>query len=163
MDIDIRKVELDDIELLIQWRMQVLHEVFSIPENLSIEELERENRRYYQESLSIGNHIACFAYTNEKIVGCGGICLYNEMPSPDNPSGKCAYLMNIYTHPEFRGYGVGEKIVKWLIWQAIQRNISKIYLETSEDGRNLYKKIGFIPMSDMMKLSLSKYNKTNQI
>ena len=106
-----------------------------------------------------GNHIACFAYIGQEIIGCGGICLYKEMPSPDNPSGQCAYLMNIYTKPELRGHGIGQKIVKWLIGQAIQRNISKIYLETSEAGKNLYNKIGFIPMHDMMKLSLSKYNK----
>ena len=53
--------------------------------------------------------LACFAYVGNEIVGCGGICLYQEMPSPDNPSGGCAYLMNIYTRPEFRGQGVGKK------------------------------------------------------
>lgn len=82
----------------------------------------------------------------------GGICLYQEMPSPDNLSGQCAYLMNIYTCPEFRGRGVGEMIVRWLVGQAVQRNITKIYLETSEPGRKLYEKTGFLDMPDMMKL-----------
>lgn len=163
MEIEIRKAELTDIELLIKWRMQVLHEVFSIAKEQPLTQLEYENRIYYKEALPSGDHIACLAYINEEIIGCGGICLYKEMPSPDNPSGQCAYLMNIYTEPKFRGYGVGKKVVKWLIGQAMQRNISKIYLETSQAGKNLYKKIGFIPMQDMMKLSLSKYQKTNEI
>ena len=31
MEIVIRKATLDEIELLMEWRMEVLHEVFSIP------------------------------------------------------------------------------------------------------------------------------------
>lgn len=152
MDIEIRKAELTDIDLLMKWRMRVLREVFAIPENEPAEELERKNRIYYQSALQAGGHIACFACQGEEIIGCGGICLYQEMPSPDNLSGQCAYLMNIYTCPDFRGLGVGETVVKWLAGQAVQRNITKIYLETSKPGRKLYEKAGFIDMPDMMKL-----------
>ncbi len=28
--------------------------------------------------------------------------IIEELPSPDNPSGKCAYLMNIYVREAFR-------------------------------------------------------------
>lgn len=159
MEIEIRRVELSDIDLLLKWRMEVLHEVFSIPQSQSVEELEKENRRYYQNAMSTEEHIACFACFGDKIIGCGGVCFYNEMPSPDNPSGQCAYLMNIYARPPFRGQGVGQAIVQWLVNQAVQRNISKIYLETSEAGKNLYKKMGFISMPDMMKwpICLQKY------
>ena len=59
--------------------------------------------------------------------------------------------MNIYTCPEFRGRGVGEMLVRWLVGQAVQRNITKIYLETSGSGRKLYEKMGFLDMPDMMK------------
>lgn len=46
MDIKIRKAELTDIELLMKWRMRVLHEVFAIPENVPAQGLERANRIY---------------------------------------------------------------------------------------------------------------------
>lgn len=151
MEIAIRKATLEDIDLLMEWRMEVLHEVFSIPPLQNTDELEQENRAYYQRALAQEEHIACFAYMEDNIVGCGGICLYQEMPSPDNPTGKCAYLMNIYTKPQFRKRGVGEAIIKWLVAQAIMRGIPKIYLETSKAGKQLYTKLGFIPMQDMMK------------
>ena len=152
MEIEIRKAALEDIELLMEWRMEVLHEVFSIPSSKNTDELEQENRAYYQRALAQEEHIACFACMEDKIIGCGGICFYREMPSPDNPTGKCAYLMNIYINPQFRKQGVGEAIVKWLVEQATKRGISKIYLETSEAGKRLYTKLGFVPMQDMMKL-----------
>lgn len=156
MDIKIRKAEITDIDLLMKWRMTVLHEVFSIPQEQPMKNLERENQSYYEAMLPTGGHIACFAYLNGEIVGCGGICIYQEMPSPDNHSGQCAYLMNVYTRPEFRGYGIGETVVRWLVGQAVQRNITKIYLETSEPGRKLYEKAGFLDMPNMMKLQLDK-------
>ncbi len=152
MEIQIRQATIQDLDLLMQWRMEVLHAVFSIPSGQSAPELAEENRRYYQQELPRGGHIACFAYRGEEIVGCGGICLYPEMPSPDNPNGKCAYLMNIYARPQFRRQGVGGRIVRWLIGQAKQRGATKIYLETSGAGRPLYREIGFQEMPDMMKL-----------
>ena len=134
MEIQIRQATIQDLNVLMQ----------------------SENRHYYQTELPQGGHIACFAYVGEEIVGCGGICLYHEMPSPDNLNGKCAYLMNIYTRPQFRGHGIGNRIVRWLVEQARQRHISKIYLETSNKGRPLYQTIGFADMKDMMKLSREK-------
>ena len=74
------------------------------------------------------------------------------MPSPDNPSGGCAYLMNIYTRPELRGHGAGRGIVEWLIAQARQRGITKIFLETSVSGRPLYEEMGFSTMNGYMQL-----------
>ena len=151
MDIEIRKAALADLELLTEWRMTVLREVFSVPLSDPMPELEQKNRRYYQTALQTEGHIACFAYVGNEIIGCGGVCLYQEMPSPDNPGGGCAYLMNIYTRPEFRGRGAGKKIVNWLIGQAAQRGITKIYLETSVSGRPLYQKMGFTEMRGYMR------------
>lgn len=152
MNFKIRKAELTDLELLMKWRMEVLQEVFSIPANQSLTKLEQENRRYYQNALPNGEHIACFAYSAGEIVGCGGICFYREMPSPDNQTGGCAYLMNIYTRAEFRGHGIGKSIVNWLVKQAKDREITKIYLETSESGRPLYQEMGFCDMYGYMNL-----------
>lgn len=87
METTIRKADLADIDLLMKWRMEVLHEVFSIPASDPMEKLEQENRAYYQMKIPAGEHIACFACMDKEIVGCGGVCLYQEMPSPDNPGG----------------------------------------------------------------------------
>ena len=152
MTVEIREAALEDLETLMEWRMRVLHEVFSLPSHQPAEALERENRRYYQDALPTGAHIACFARLGDAIVGCGGICFYNEMPSPDNPTGACAYLMNIYTCPRLRGQGIGKAIVLWLIRKAKQRHITKIYLESSKPGKALYQALGFTAMPDMMQL-----------
>ena len=78
------------------------------------------------------------------------------MPSPDNPSGRCAYLMNIYVRPRFRRRGIGAAIVRRLVAEARNRGIEKTYLETSGSGRNLYRSLGFAEMPDMMILGDGK-------
>ncbi|MCD8190901.1 MAG: GNAT family N-acetyltransferase [Clostridiales bacterium] len=151
METTIKKADRSDLEELMRWREVVLREVFSIPAGEDITELLAANRAYYQTALEAEEHVACFACAGEKIVGCGGLCLYREMPSPDNPSGKCGYLMNIYTLPALRQQGVGKKVVQWLVQEAKRRSAEKIYLEASEQAYPLYRSLGFQDMKGYLK------------
>lgn len=150
--LSIRQATLADLDELMAWRLTVLREVFTLPAQEPLGGLAAANRRYYAEELASGGHVACFAERDGEAVGCGGMCLYREMPSPDNPSGQCAYLMNIYVAPASRGAGVGRLVVGWLAAQAQRRGITKIYLEATAAGRRLYEEAGFAPMAGMMKL-----------
>lgn len=154
--IEIFPAGLSELDELVVWRETVLREVFSLPDTEDISGLLHANKEYYRAALTKGTHIACFAKQNGVTVGCGGVCFYREMPSPDNPNGLCAYLMNIYVHPSCRHRQVGQSIVRWLVFQAEQRDCSKIYLETSEAGRNMYRTIGFTEMNDFMALKQEK-------
>lgn len=141
----IRRAGIEDLEVLLQWRMEVLQNVFALPGKPS-EELQKANLDYYQKALADGGHFAVFAEGNGNIVGCGGVCFYQEMPSPDNPSGWCGYLMNIYTRAAVRGQGIGTKIVRALLDETARRGIHKVYLETTDQARSLYERIGFTEM-----------------
>lgn len=80
MDVVIRKAELQDLDLLMRWRMEVLHEVFSIPADQPLAELEAENRRYYQKELPQGGHIACFVYIGKKSSAAAGCASITRCP-----------------------------------------------------------------------------------
>ena len=155
-DIRIREVGVNELGLLLSWREEVLRCVFSLPENADTSALMQANEAYYKSAVPSGTHIACFAQKGGETIGCGGLCLHDEMPSPDNPSGRCAYLMNIYVREGHRGEGAGKKIVRYLIGCALEQNITKIYLETSPCGRALYEAAGFSEMRDMMLLTYGK-------
>ncbi len=154
MNVSVRKASLSELDLLMEWRMRVLAEVFSDSERPDLESIRKNNERYYKEHLGDDTHTACFAADEENgtIIGCGGICYQQEMPSPDNLSGTNGYLMNIYTIPELRSAGIGRRIVEFLIGDARTRKTEKIYLESSAEARHMYKEIGFSDMPDYMKL-----------
>ena len=154
MSVSVKQAGLESLDLLMEWRMRVLAEVFPVhaPEDRSA--IRENNEAYYRHHLADGTHTACFAIDDEtgRIVGCGGICYQREMPSPDNPSGANGYLMNIYTLPENRGEGIGRKVVEYLIDDAKQRGTGKIYLESSDVAKPLYHEIGFADMPNYLKL-----------
>ena len=154
MTVTVEQIGPDRIDELMAWRMEVLREVFSSPEDADMADLGAANRRYYERELARGGHIACFASLDGQVVGCGGICLQHEMPSPDNPSGRCAYLMNVYTRPAFQGRGVGRAVVDWLVGCARSWGAEKVYLETTDAGRRLYENAGFSEMQGMMHLPM---------
>ena len=154
MNIKIKQLSLKEIDILIELRMEVLADVFKNDFEKTApaetEKLKRENKNYYLNQLKNNGHIACVVYDNNKVIGCGGMCLYNEMPSPDNINGKCAYLMNIYVKPEYRKQGVGKKICSWLIGQAKSKDITKIYLESSDAAKDMYENLGFEKMKNYL-------------
>lgn len=128
-----------------------MRHVFGLPDDgEETRALLAASREYYQKTIPGGGHVAVFAETEAGTAGCGGLCLYREMPSPDNPGGICAYLMNIYTREPFRKSGVGRAVVRWLVGYAKERGAGKIYLETSDSGRPLYESAGFRDMRDYM-------------
>lgn len=144
--IEIKRIE--DIETLVKWRAEVIRNVFNVEPD---SKLLDENRRYYLRHVDDGTHIAVVASYNGEDCGCGAVCLTEELPSPDNPSGKCAYLMNIYVRDAFRRHGVAHMIVSRLVDEAKIRECGKIYLETTADGKPVYMSLGFRDMADMMK------------
>ena len=154
MKAKIEEVGLDSLDEILSMRMEVLGVVFKSEfETMSEEEkknLLEENRNYYKRELPSGGHIACFAYIDNNLVGCGGLCLYNEMPSPDHINGKCGYLMNVYVRAQYRNHGLGTDITNWLINSAKKKGVNKIYLESSVIAKNMYYKIGFNDMKDYM-------------
>jgi ribosomal protein S18 acetylase RimI-like enzyme len=159
-NIVIKELKADDMELLLSLRMEVLSNVFfQEKEKLSDAEwndIRKENEEYYQEELKKGGHVACAIYVSGELAGCGGVCLYREMPSPDNRSGKCAYLMNIYVRQEYRRQGLAKEICRYLIERAAEKGAEKIYLESSDMAVELYRSLGFEDMNGYMKLNTIK-------
>nr|MCR4745306.1 GNAT family N-acetyltransferase [Lachnospiraceae bacterium] len=155
-NIIIKKLKAEDIELLLSLRMEVLSNVFSLEkEKISDkewEEIRKENKKYYSEEIKDENHIACALFVSGQLAGCGGVCFYRELPSPDNRSGKCAYIMNVYVRKEYRRQGLAKKICRFLIEKSQKKGAEKIYLESSDMAVKLYKNLGFADMNGYMKL-----------
>ena len=145
----IELVEIYNLPELLRWRREVIREVFGEEPS---EALMAENESFYRRHIADGSHIAIMAMEDGDEVGCGSLCLTEELPAPDNPTGKCGYLMNIYVREKFRQHGAAHAIVRRLIDEARDKYCGKIYLETTSDGRPVYESLGFHDLPDMMKL-----------
>ena len=114
--------------------------------------MEEESYAYYRRALETGEHIAYLVYDNGKFIGAGGVSFYQVMPTYHNPTGKKAYIMNMYTAPEYRRQGIAIHTLDLLVKNAKKQDVSQIALEATAMGRHLYERYGFVKMEDEMEL-----------
>ena len=135
---------------IIKTRIEVLRAANNLTSDIDMAEVERESYEYYRQAFQDDTHTAYLVFDDDKFVGSGGISYYQVMPTYHNPSGKKAYIMNMYTRPSSRRNGIAIKTLALLVEDAKKRGIHFISLEATEMGRPLYEKFGFVKMSNEM-------------
>jgi GNAT superfamily N-acetyltransferase len=150
MMFEYRKAGREDLDLLVKTRVEMLRAVKGTPADTDYGEVEKSCRAYYIESFEEDIHVAYLAFDQDTFIGCGGISFYRVMPGRRNHSGRKAYIMNIYTVPEYRGQGIASQVVDLLMKEAHARNIHVITLDATEMGRPVYERYGFVPDANAM-------------
>ncbi len=147
-----KKATIEDIDELVRTRIIVLRAANKLFDDVDMSLVERKSYAYYKRALETGEHIAYLVYDNRTFVGAGGISFYQVMPTYHNPTGKKAYIMNMYTAPEYRRQGIALHTLDLLVKDAKEQGVLQIALEATNMGRPLYERYGFVKMEDEMEL-----------
>lgn len=123
-----------------------------LADDVDMSEVEAQSYDYYKKALSDGTHTAYLVFDGDRFIGAGGISYFRVMPTYHNASGNKAYIMNMYTNPDYRGMGIAYKTLKLLVADAKEKGVKAISLEATDMGRPLYEKFGFVKMKDEMEL-----------
>ena len=153
MNLVYKRATLKDLDILTKTRIEVLRAANRLSDDIDMSDIERQSYDYYQKALSDGSHIAYLVFDENQIVGAGGVSFFQVMPTFHNPSGKKAYIMNMYTKPEYRRKGIAYKTLDILVEESKAKGISAISLEATDMGRPLYEKYGFVKLNDEMELT----------
>ena len=137
-----------DLEELVSTRIQVLRAANSLDDAADMTAVEEQSRLYYQQAGD--EYAALLVYDGDRVIGTGGVSFYRVMPTYHNPSGEKAYIMNMYTAPEYRRRGIARKTLDMLVEECHRRGVRFITLEATEAGRPLYESYGFVKMNDEM-------------
>ncbi|MBQ6786710.1 MAG: GNAT family N-acetyltransferase [Lachnospiraceae bacterium] len=152
MSLTYKKATIKDIDILTETRIIVLRAANQLSDDVDMSEVREQSYEYYKRALSKDTHVAYLVLDEEEFVGAGGVSFFEVMPTYHNPTGKKAYIMNMYTQPEYRRQGIAYKTLNLLVAEAKARGITAISLEATQVGRGLYEKYGFIGMNDEMEL-----------
>ena len=147
-----KKATIEDIDELVRTRIIVLRAANKLSDDVDMSVVEKESNEYYKRALETGEHITYLVYDNGTFTGAGGVSFYQVMPTYHNPTGKKAYIMNMYTAPAYRRQGIAFHTLDLLVKDAREQGVSQITLEATEMGRSLYEKYGFVKMEDEMEL-----------
>lgn len=152
---EIRFAYKKDIDLMMSSRMEMLKEVNSLDADYQYSEnFVEDSRRYFLD----GDQSTVLALEGESVIGCATICYITIMPTSSHPTGRRAHLMNVYTAKEYRGQGIGRKMVNMLIEDAWNKGATEISLDATESGRPLYRKCGFKDSGECMVLIKEESN-----
>ncbi len=150
MKLEYKRADISDLDILVSSRIKVLIAANRLPDDTDMSVIEQQSREYYRQSLTDGSHTAYLVYDGDDIIAAGGISYYRVMPTCDVPTGRKAYIMNMYTDPRYRRQGIAMKTLALLIEDAKAKGITFISLEATDMGRPLYERYGFVPMEHEM-------------
>lgn len=141
----------DDMELLMQSRLEMLRVVNELPiDYVFSDEFVTKSREYFENA----NQTTVLAI-DKSVIGCATLCHIEMMPTFSHPTGKRAHLMNVYTNSRYRRQGIAFQMLSMLIGEAKEKGVTEITLDATESGRPLYKKCGFVESDECMVLNLT--------
>ena len=153
-EFEYRKASINDLDLLVKTRLEVLRAANGLDSTVDMSKVEGESYLYYRNALENGFHTAYLVFDGNLFIGAGGISYYTVMPTFHNPSGEKAYIMNMYTKPDYRRKGIATKTLDLLVRDAKEHGVTAISLEATDIGRKLYEKYGFVAMKSEMELPM---------
>ena len=152
--INYRRANIDDIEILIDYRVRCLNELYNHPEDDETEVLRKALRGYFSKAIPYNDFIAWLAEYKGKIIGTSGMVVW-EIPARYGglESGKLGYILNLYTISEARRKGICTRLLNELIKEAKSLGLTYLHLHASEYGISIYRKAGFVK-PDQIELEL---------
>ncbi|HLO11823.1 MAG TPA: GNAT family N-acetyltransferase [Pseudoneobacillus sp.] len=148
------KVSLEHIDKIISLRLALLKELGELNSPQEEQLLATSTRGYLQIALLNNEFISYMAETNGIPVSISGMVIFKRPPYLENLQGIEAYILNMYTVPEYRGKGFAKKLLENCIDESKKSGVKRIWLHASEDGEHLYKRMGFTNKDSEMELFL---------
>lgn len=148
----IRRANLKDVDEFVQLRLKLFRETGDLQSEEPSPALIEATRTYLVNNLPTEQFIAWIAEAEGRIVGISGLTFFEKPPTDRNLSGLEAYVMNMYTVPEWRAKGIATALLQEVIRLVKTTNARRIWLRTTQDGQSVYEKCGFVFTSDDMEL-----------
>ena len=139
--IEYRLAEPCDIEALARIRLDFLVESNGVVgEEKAV--IYASNLEYFKSTIG-GDFVAWLAIEEGEIIGTSGVSFYEYPPNKSAPTGKKAYISNMFTYPQHRGRGVATKLFALTVDEAKSRGCEVVMLNATAMGRPIYEKYGF--------------------
>jgi GNAT superfamily N-acetyltransferase len=145
----------EDVPTLVELRKAFLTEVSDLQELAGVAgNLHGALTRYFANALATGEFVAYLAVADGRVVASSGLVFYQHPPSTKNLTGLDAYLMNMYTLPDWRGRDIATQLLGKLIEFARERGCQWVLLHAMPAAVSLYERAGFTAANGEMRLDL---------
>lgn len=148
---EIRLARSEDMPALLALRQETLRDVNHLPKDFAF---SPDFLCATEQALRAPDTLSALTWDGDVPVACATLCGVRCLPTFDHPTGRRGHLMGVYTRPEWRRLGAARGAVARLIQEAQARGMTEISLDATEDGRQLYRAMGFRDNDEGMVLTL---------
>lgn len=85
-------------------------------------------------------------------IACAGAFLKSDVPYRYFQTPHYGFVGDVYTEQAFRGQGLAKALSESVLLWLRSRGVCMIRLLASEAGRPLYRKLGFVPTDEMVRI-----------
>ena len=143
-----RKANISDINVLSQMRVSMLCNGTDYNDEFKFK-LYNNTKSFITDGFEDKSFITWVASQNNEIIAMGGLTYYVLPPNDWCPSGRTAYIGNMYTIPDYRRKGIATKLLSLLVDEAKENCCERIFIAT-DMGKPLYEKYGFVNSNTAM-------------
>lgn len=137
-----RRATIDDIDALVTLRSEFLAEAAAMG-GLTGTAPRDALREYFLQTIPAGEFISFLAIAEPDTVAVSGMVLRRLPPSIKYPTGREAYIMNMYTRPAWRGRGLATELLNRLLAFAADNGYARARLHTFPKAQPIYTRAGF--------------------
>ncbi|MCW4020690.1 MAG: GNAT family N-acetyltransferase [Candidatus Bathyarchaeota archaeon] len=141
--ITFRRAQFEDLETLVDYRVRFLNESQNHLDDEETKVVREELRTYFSKAVPSNKFIGWLAEYNGKVLGTGGLVLWQIPGRYGSESGRLGYVLNMYTIPEARKRGICTRLLNELIKEAKALGLNFLSLHAAQQGINIYEKAGF--------------------
>ncbi|MBN2230067.1 MAG: GNAT family N-acetyltransferase [Candidatus Thorarchaeota archaeon] len=139
--IHIREATIEDIPVILHHRVGMVTSMGWSDEQIAA--TREATLKFLQEPWN--PNISCYlAIEDSKVIGSCAVSFGIAFPTYNNPSGRYAYLFNMFVEPRRRGRGVARLLLTHITQVCREKGIDKMTLHDTKMSRGLYERDGFV-------------------
>ena len=141
-EMNVEKAGIEDMAALVRLRLLYLTEDYGTLNHNDAETIRKGLPDYFRAHL--GKDLLVYVIREDHvIVSCAFLLIIEKPMSPSFINGKTGIVLNVYTCPSARRKGYAGAVMRTMISDAKEKDLSVIELKSTEDGYRLYRSVGF--------------------
>jgi GNAT superfamily N-acetyltransferase len=146
--VTLREATVDDLAIIMRHRRGMFSDM-GFREEAGLAAMEATSAAFMRAGLESGSYRGWLAETQAGIIAGGGVVVVGFPSAPHDPAPRRAWIINMYTEPQYRGRGIGRVIVEAAVAWCRDQGFATVFLHASAAGRHLYEEMGFEPSNEM--------------
>jgi ribosomal protein S18 acetylase RimI-like enzyme len=145
----IRRATVADAPIIVAHR-RAMFEAMGYTSCADLDAMDAKFAEWIVDKLTRGEYQGWFIANGQGAVVAGAGLWFVDWPAhPLDQSGKRAYVLNVYTCPDYRRRGLARRLMMMILDYGRARKLRMISLHASNEGRPLYESLGFQQTNEM--------------